>query len=119
MSDDLVLAALARLEAGQASLGQRLERVEASQVSLGQRLDRVEAGLLGLRVDLGERMDRLQNALTDVRNDIGVNFGAADRVREANDSTRGEVPALGEMVTGMYRQIKALEIRVREFTGDP
>lgn len=51
MSGDPVLAALARLEEGQARL----------------------------RVDLMERIDRLDNRLTTIQDDIGVNMGAVVR----------------------------------------
>ena len=133
MSDDPILAALARLETGQAAMFSRLERLEdgqaalatgmerleAGQAALTTRLDRFDAGQTRLRADLMDRMDRLQDQLTDMRNDIAVNFGTADAAHRANDNTREQLSLLREQVSVMYQQIKRLEARVREITGDP
>jgi len=61
-------------------------------------LDRQEKGqaatrddMKKLRSDLMSRMDRLQDGLTAIRDDIAVNFGTAEHVRRANDSTRDEL----------------------------
>jgi hypothetical protein len=56
MSDNAVLAALARLEAGQEKLQSDLTRLENGQDKL--------------RVDLMTRMVRLQEALSGIRDDI-------------------------------------------------
>jgi chromosome segregation ATPase len=142
MSDEpntAIIAALSRLEAGQAALQQAVAalatraelaqvRAELTQVRLDLmgRMDRLEAGQerletsqTSLRADTMERMDRLQDSLTDIRNDIGVNFGASDAVKRANDNTREEVRALSEMMSALVRKVRALETRVREITGDP
>jgi hypothetical protein len=58
MSDDPVLAALARLEAG---LG-----------NVTSRMDRLEAGQTKLRTDLMERIDRLQHTVDSVKDDIDL-----------------------------------------------
>lgn len=60
MSDDPVLAALARLEAGQTTF----------------------------RVDVMARMDRLENKLNDIRDDMTVTMAHAGRAHDAVDSTR-------------------------------
>jgi len=91
MSDDPVLAALARLEAGQISL----------------------------RVDLMARMDRLADALTLIRDDIAVNMGAAEAMERANDNTRADLRTLGEQVSVMWKQIKRLQTDMREIKRDP
>jgi hypothetical protein len=56
MSDDPILAALARLEAGQADLLARIGRVEA--------------GLAELRATVMERFDWLDRTLTALRDDM-------------------------------------------------
>jgi chromosome segregation ATPase len=161
VSDELILAALSRLEAGQtalreevsslradvsrleagqtalregvsalrgevaflrgevASLREEVGRLAADQAALRADFARLEAAQTSLRVDCMARMDRLENGLTDIRNDIAVNFGATDAVKRANDNTREELRALGDVVSAMYRQIKALEARVRDITGEP
>lgn len=91
MSDDPVLAAIAQLRAEQ-----------------GQ-----------LRGDLMARLDRLQNAVTAIRDDIAVNFGATTEVRRANEHTRDEVRALGDVVNAMQRQIQRLQSELRELRGEP
>jgi hypothetical protein len=99
MSDEpmaAVLAALGRLEAGQASL---------------------QAGQAKLRGDLMERMDRFENKLTAIRDDIAVNHGTADQVRRANDNTREELRSLGDVVMAMERQILRLKTDVEDLKG--
>ena len=100
VSDSLILAALARLEVGQASLQEDVaslradvSRIDAGQASLREDLaslrtdmSRLDAKQTSLRVDIMARMDRLQNSLTGIRNDISVNFGSADAVKRTNDS---------------------------------
>jgi methyl-accepting chemotaxis protein len=107
MSDDPILAALARLEAGQVALrhavGDLATRTELSEV----------------RVAVMQRIDRLQNTVTAIRDDVAVNLGAADAAQRANDNTRELVRSQGEQLNVMWRQLKALEAKVREITGDP
>jgi hypothetical protein len=98
MTDDPILAALARLEAGQGAIV-----VEQTR----------------LRVDMMGKLEAIQNALTGIRDDIGVNMGSADRAILANDHTRDEVRLLGEQMSAMWRQIKRLESDVRELRGEP
>jgi hypothetical protein len=57
MSDDPVLAALARLEAGLSNMTSRMDRLEAGQTKL--------------RTDLMERIDRLQHTVDSVKDNIG------------------------------------------------
>ena len=101
MSDDPVLTALARLEAGQAAL---------------------RADLLAARADLMERMDRLQNAILAMQDDITVNFGRADRTGHIARGASDEVRALGAEVAAMERQIRRLRSDlddVRNASGAP
>jgi hypothetical protein len=93
-----VLAVLDRLEKGQAATREDMKK---------------------LRSDLMSRMDRLQDGLTAIRDDIAVNFGTAEHVRRANDSTRDELRALGDVVNGMLRQIQRLQTDVRGLKGEP
>jgi stress response protein YsnF len=46
-------------------------------------------------------------------------MGAVDAVQRANDNTREMVRLQGEQLSVMWRQIKALEAKVREIRGDP
>ena len=137
MNEDLILTALSRLEEGQAKLqdGQaklevileerlaklddRLAKLEDRLGKLEDRLAKLEDGHTRLRVELMARMDRLQDSLTAVRDDIAVNMGAADAMQRANDNTRDMVRAQSEQLSALWRQLKALEARVREITGDP
>jgi hypothetical protein len=75
MSDDPVIAALARLEAGQTKL----------------------------RVDLMERMDQLQTGVDAIRDDLTVLGGSSDAVRRTNENTREEVRDLARIVGDMQR----------------
>ena len=67
MSDDPILAALARLEAGQGKLREELKSGLLS----------VEAIQSRLRVDLMARMDRLQDALTATKGHATMAFTVA------------------------------------------
>jgi predicted nucleic acid-binding Zn-ribbon protein len=153
MSEDLILAALARLEGSHNEMrgemsGMRGEitgirgemtdmRVEMSDMQSkltdlhagmadhGAKIDRLESGqslmrseLTTLRVELMARMDRLQNTLTLVQDDITVNMGAADAAFRVNENTREDVRALREQVSVMWRQLKTVEAKVRQITGD-
>jgi methyl-accepting chemotaxis protein len=132
MSDDPIaniLAALNRLEVGQAEL-----RVGQTELRDGQAHLRTELSdeLGRIRADLMARMDRLQDAITAIRDDITVNFGRADHVQRNTDNARLELRALyeivagvrGELVTqngvvsGMERQIQRLQTDVRALRGE-
>jgi len=72
-----------------------------------------------LRADLMTRLDRHAEMLNAIRDDVAVNFGTADAVKRANENTREEVRALGDIVSGMHRQIHRLQTQMREVRGDP
>ncbi len=107
-----MLAALTRLEAGQASVELRLASLQTGQSSLHN-------DLTSLRVDLMQRMDRLQNASAAIRDDVGVNMARTERAHDAVANTRDELRSLGQEVAAAFRKIRQLEDRVREITGDP
>jgi chromosome segregation ATPase len=133
MSDNLVLASLARLEGGQTAMLTELTDVQTRLTGVQTGLTGVQTGLTtlearqtaledsqtSLRVDVMARMDRLENRLTEIRDDISVNMGSTRRAHEAADNTRSEVRLLGEQVNVMWRQMKRLEQQVRDITGDP
>jgi len=103
MSDDPIISALARLEAGQATMSDRLARLEQGQTQL--------------RGDLMERMDRLQDAITDIHADIAVNFGAVDQARKVNDNTREDMRGLNDLVARMMTLLLRLQTEVAELKG--
>ena len=127
MNEDLtnrILATLDRLEAGQGSMRDDLIRLEAGQGSMRDDLIRLEGKQDGLReelfktrADIMERIDRLQNAVTAIQDDIAVNMGAVDSARQANDNTREDLKQMREQMSVMWRQLKAVQVRVDEISG--
>jgi acetyl-CoA carboxylase alpha subunit len=99
MDENAILAALSRLEAGQASVESRLTSVEAGQTRL--------------RVDLMERMDRMENKMTALRDDMVVNLGSNDAVKRANENTRESLRALEDVVSVIHRKVMRLETQVQ------
>ena len=91
----------------------------ASHEQLEARVETLEAAHIATRTDLMGRMDRLQDSLTLIRDDVSVNMGAASAMQRANDNTRELVRQQGEQMNVMWRQLKNLEARVRDITGDP
>jgi hypothetical protein len=86
MSEDPILAALARLEGGQTAM-----RDEAA----------------GFR-------EQVLNRLTAIREDIGVNMARVDRVADTATDIRAELSSLRVENTALWRMIKALETRVEQ-----
>jgi chromosome segregation ATPase len=123
VSDSPVLAALARLEAGQTRLEAGYTRLEADVTGLKADQTRLRSDFLAelgkTRADIMERVDRLENTVTLIRDDIAVNMGAVDAVERANENTRADVRTLGEQVSVMWKQIKQLQSEMREVRGDP
>ena len=70
MDDDLILAALARIEAGQNSL---------------------RADMTTMRADLMARMDRLQDSVTSIRGDIITMRADMDAMRADMDAMRADM----------------------------
>jgi methyl-accepting chemotaxis protein len=96
-----------------------LDRLEKGQAATRDDMKNTRDDMKKLRSDLMSRMDRLQDGLTAIRDDIAVNFGTVEHVRRANDSTRDELRALGDVVNGMLRQIQRLQTDVRGLKGEP
>ncbi len=108
-----------------------MARLEAMYASLDvAAIGRLEAKLTSLRTDflseLGSRsaditgkVVALRTDVTAIRDDIAVNMGAADAMQRANDNTRELVRLQGDQLSIMWKQIKTLEARVRDLTGDP
>lgn len=121
MSDDLILSALTRLEAGQVDMSNRLVRLEAGQAKL-------ETGQASLRTDFIEELGKtrgaimakvegLRDAVTMIHADITVNFGAVDQARLVNDNTRDEMRGLNDLVARMMTLILRLQTEVAELKG--
>ncbi len=115
MSDNAILAALSRLEAGQTAL----------RSDLTTRMDRLEAGhgemradIAGLSRDTAARAadfrDQVLNRLTAIREDIGVNMARVDRVADTNADIRAELVSLRVENTALRRMVKSLETRVEQ-----
>lgn len=79
----------------------------------------VESSQTSLRVDIMDRMDRLENALTGIRDDVVVNIGAADYIRTMHGNTREEVRLIGDHVARLFMQIKGIQARLRDISGEP
>lgn len=94
MSDDPILAALARMEAGLDALADRMDRLQAGQERQGAVLDRTAAKLDG------------------IHDDITVNMEAASWSKRSGDMARDDVRALGNVVEAMQRQIRRLQARL-------
>jgi hypothetical protein len=93
MSDNPILAALTRLEAGQG-------RLEAEQTRL--------------RVDLMERMDRLQAGMDSFDDHLTMGLGNSDRVERKSDGAVEQTRLLGEQMTTMHRIVRRLESRMND-----
>jgi hypothetical protein len=121
MSDDPVLAALARLEAGQGELSTRLAQVEAGQSAMRTEMATFRSGVMDelgkTRGVIMEKIEGVQADIGRIRDDIAVNFGAVDAVKRANDNTREELRSVGDLVTAMVRKVRTLEDRVRALEG--
>jgi len=66
-----------------------------------------------------QKVEGLQDSLNAIRSDHVVAMGSVDAVRLANENTRADMTLLREQVSVMWKQIKRLESRVRDITGDP
>ena len=104
MSDDPVLAALGRIEAGVVALGQEL-RGEMTQL-------RVE--VTQLRVETMGRFEKVENRLTMIQDDIAVNMGGVSTVFDRQVGMRKESDGLSTESQALHRMIKRLQTRVDE-----
>ena len=126
MSDDPVIAflngindRLGRLERGQAGLQQGQATVQQGLATLQRDQTAMQQNQTVLRMDLMARMDRLGDQITSIREDITVNMGAVDSVRTANEGTKAELRASGEMVFTMHCKMRRLQSQVEELSGKP
>jgi hypothetical protein len=130
MDDDLILAALARIEAGQnslradmntmrAELMARMDRLQDSVTSLRADMDMMRSEMTTTRADLMARMDRLQDSVTSIREDIITNYGAAQHAQRINDNTRAEQRSLNDLVQLMQRQILRLQTDIETLKDAP
>ena len=102
MSDDPILAALARLEAGQG-------RLEVDMKSM--RSDFLHE-LGNTRADVMDRMDRLQHRLDGLDEHLTMGLGNADRVERQADGVAEQNRILREQMTSMMKLLRMLEGRI-------
>jgi hypothetical protein len=91
VSEDPILAALARLEGGQTAM---------------------RADITTFRAEASGFREQVLNRLTAIREDISVNMARVDRVAETATDIRAELISLRVENTALWRMIKALETRV-------
>ena len=144
--ETLILAALSRLESGQAQFDAKLDRLESAQTELyaglvtrverlqdavaamQTRMDTQDEVLSRFRTDLVEelgrtrsalmaRMDRLQEALVSQHEADVVNFGAAERAERIAKGAIDEGRILGEQFNALVRKVRRLEEEVRTLRG--
>jgi cell division protein FtsB len=126
MSDDPILAALSRLEAGQTHMeaeltclatGQTHMEAELTRLATGQthmeaELTRLATGQDMVRAEAADFREQVLNRLTAIREDIGVNMARVDRVAETVTDLRAELVSLRGENAALWRMIKAIESRV-------
>jgi hypothetical protein len=119
MNDDPILAALARLEAGQTALeaGQTALKagqtaLEAGQTALKAGQTALEAGQTALRVDLMARMDRLQHRMDSLDEHLTLGFGHSDRVERRAQAVSEDNRLLGEQMVILTKLLRQLEGRI-------
>ena len=109
-----VLAALGRLEAGQMTMGARMDTMRADIDTMRADMAAVRANMVthddlnGVRAAIMERIDRLQHAIEIVKEDVVVSYGSNDRIERLAKSALDDSRALGEVVRAMQRQIMRL-----------
>ena len=135
MSDDPILAALARIESGQGDLMTRVGGLESGQGALMTRMGGIETRMGGietrvggietrvggieaeqtrLRVDLMARMDRLQTRLDGLDEHLTLGLGHSDRVDHRAQGIAEENRIIGEQLISMQKLLKRLEGRIND-----
>ena len=116
MDEDKVLAALVRLEQGQANLLSDMTTLktdvaglQAEQHSTRKDIDSLRREQTEFRVVVMDRFERVENRLSAMSEDITTNMGAAMHALKRQDNDREEVRALTTMVHQMYTQVKRLQ----------
>jgi len=115
MIEDPILAALARLEAGQSDISGRLERLESGQSDISGRLERLESG----QSDISGRLERLETGQSDVSSRLErLEAGQRDmsgRLAQLEAGQRGlqdEVQMLGRAVAAIVEGQTTLRVDV-------
>lgn len=104
MSDDPVLAALARLEAGQETIRADILTLRADMSAMeGRMMGRINAGIDHLNV----RMDNLNDHLTL---GLGHSDDAIERVQSASNSSHIH----GEQIRVLQKLVRGLEARITD-----
>lgn len=75
-------------------------------------LARLEAGQTALRVDLMARMDRLQARMDSLDEHLTMGLGHADRVERRAQSVAEDNRLLGEQLMSLEKLLRQLEGRV-------
>ncbi len=121
MSEDPILAALARMDE---RLSRMDERMDARLSAMGARIGRIDATLEALdrnvdklRGETGGWMERIENRLTAIREDIVVNLGATHAVRRIGGNTRDELRDLGDTVAALHQKLVRLQTQVDDMGG--
>jgi predicted nuclease with TOPRIM domain len=104
MSDDPIMAALARLESGQATLQADLKSVRIDFLAeLGQ-----------TRADIMGKIEDLQHRLAGLDDHLTMGLGNSDRVERQSDGVAEQNRLLGEQMTTMHKIIRRLEGRIND-----
>jgi hypothetical protein len=118
MSDDPIIAALARLEAGQTALRDDLAAMRDDLFAMRGNQASMRDDLIAVRTALMDRIDRVQHAVDLLRDDIVVNYGAASRTERIAKGASDETRALADEVHAMQRQIARLRTDIDELRGE-
>ena len=81
--------------------------------------DEILAAIAQLRSDLLARLDRMQNNAAVIRDEIAIDLGGVEAVRRDNEDMRSDLRQMREQMSVMWKQLKALEAKVREMRGEP
>ena len=128
MEEDRVLAALYRLEHGQAELQKNMVELQkdvtelragqaelrSDQVKLQRQVEGLGREVTDLRVAVMDRFERVQDRLTGIVSDITVNMGAIEHARHRQEHDRDELRSLTKLTFLMQSQIHRLETEVYE-----
>jgi hypothetical protein len=80
-------------------------------------LDRLEAGQAKMRTDIMHRIDRLQHIVEMTRDDITVNFGNTGRVERIANGAVDDRRTTTEILRVMQRQIMRRQTDVQQWKG--
>lgn len=129
MSENMIVAALARLQASVEHMqgdvagmkGDILNLLAAQHshwTELTARMDRLEAAQIQYRTDMMERIDRLQNTLTTQRESEIVTLGAGERAERIAKAASDEVRLMSEQFGALTRLVRTLQHAIDEMRRD-